>query len=196
MRKFVLFLCVLGFSLSVRAQNLLPSCKEEFLEKIYTESDTLSLMYFEQKTPIRQIQKCSPDTLIFQEEVQKHLGLVSDLWMRGQLDDFALYISCPEDDVQFDFFSMDQSGCLNIVTMLKSYGFCSLDFQTSQNQYNIEYVWGFLEIYQNGLSLLNCYCDIEQRENNVYMTIVPFEGTFLPIWEAYDEQTGMYGPAF
>lgn len=185
-RKFCLFLCLLFLSFNLYAQEFMKSFKQEFLAKIEAECpDSLREGIFSIEPPLAFKQFNSIKNLDLLEQYLEPMQQDDGFVLRYKTDDFCARIRCDVQDFCFDFFYIDEAGVAQGLFVLENNGVYSKTLVTqSGKRYYLDYIWGFLELKENNIPLLNCYCNAEQIDTGeLEITFIPFEGTNPFVWE-------------
>ncbi len=199
-KRIILWIVTVFMCGYVQAQKLMPSFKDDFLNKMYTQADpsireelkktkTPCSEYFFLAKDMSQIKK-SLSKVVRKSQKNKHQLLCYEA------EDFQAFLCYDEntDNIQFEFFYVTPDNRICCTKLLENTGSYRKVFETkSRTKYVVSHEWGFLEITQNYLDFLNCYYDYSKDCNGEFV-IVPFEGTNRLVWKQPSE--GAYLPAF
>lgn len=199
-KRIILWVLTVFMCGYVQAQKLMPSFKEDFLNKMYTQAD-LSIReelknmktpcneYFFLAKDMSQLQK-SLNKMVQKSQKNKHQLLCYEA------EDFLAFLFYDDnvDDLQFEFFYVTPDNRICCTRLLENTGHFRKVFETkSRTKYIVSQEWGFLEITQNYFDLLNCYYDYSKDSYGEFV-IIPFEGTNRLVWKKTSEKG--YIPAF
>ncbi len=196
-KKICLFLCLFLLSLNLGAQKFMPSFKQDFLERLYENCpDSLKSDIFLIETPTSQHQFTHVNSMKVLEKCLREKSSETGLVMCYHAEEFLAEIRCTQNDFCFDFYHVNAKGQVEALRLLDNSGVYKKTFVTkSGKKYYLDYIWGFLNLKENNLPLLDCYCDAEKlQDGELEVTLIPFEGTNPFVWEKSSEDS--FIPAF
>ena len=202
MKKTFLLLFVLGFFVSstqLSAQKrFMASFKNDFMAELYASfPDSLRPEISRIETPEKFLTFSKIKSLSQMEDIVSK-RYASDFLIRYRSNDFLAVIreSKNLDDFCFDFFFVSEDDSLHCLQLLETSGNFHRVLSTKNGKkYEIDHAWGFLQIMENNLSLLNCYCSYKEGDDEKKeLFVVPFEGTNSFVWGRLEN--GNYFPAF
>ncbi len=185
-KKVCLFLCLFFLSFNLYAQKFMKSFKQDFLTLLEADCpDSLREDVFNVKPLLAQRQFDSVKNLDMLDRFMKQKRQDEGVLLRYRTDDFCAHVRCNTKDFCFDFFYVDQKGKVNALNLLENSGVYSKTLQTqSGKRYSLNYVWVFLELTENNIPLLNCYCSAQKNvDGTLDIMFVPFEGTNPFVWK-------------
>ncbi len=185
-KKIYVFLCLLFLSFNLYAQKFMKSFKQDFLAHLEAECpDSLREGVFHMEPLLAQRKFDSVKDLDMLDRFIKQKKQDVGIILRYRTEDFCAHIRCNAKDFCFDFFYVDGEGKVNSLCLLENSGVYSKTLVTqSEKKYYLDYAWGFLELKENNIPLLNCYCDVEKvAEGELDITLIPFEGTNPFVWK-------------
>ena len=196
-KKICLFLCLFFLGFNLYAQKFAKSFKTTYLAKLYANCpDSLKKDLFAVEPPMLQHKFAAIKSLETMENLVEEAHDVSTVVLRYRAKDFWAQICCDKDNFSFDFFYVDKTGSACCLCLLKNVGTYSKTITTQSGaQYDLNFSLGFLELKENNLPLLNCYCSIQKNaDNEPVMVLIPFEGTNPLVWQR--QTKGVFVSAF
>lgn len=185
-KKLCLFLCLFFLSFNLYAQKFMKSFKQDFLTKLEASCpDSLRDGVLAMEPPLTQKKFESIKNLDMLDRYIKQKKQDLSVVLRYRTTDFCAHVRCDAEDFCFDFFYVDQTGKVNALCLLENNGVYSKTLVTkSGTKYYLDYVWGFLELKENNIPLLSCYCNAEKTaDGELEITLIPFEGTNPFVWK-------------
>lgn len=196
-KVFLLFCLFLGLNfMSVNAQkHLIQSFKDDFLAELYDNCpDSLKTSLHQARTPAATCSYSHIKTLDQMEHII--MQRYGDCFMlRYRTQDVCAIVRTTRDfeDFCLDFFYISDKDELLCLRLLNTIGTFNQSVRTKSGvKYVIDHAWGFINITENMLPLLNCYCAID--EENQELNLIPFVGTNTLVWSKFNGES--FVPAF
>lgn len=185
-KKICLFLCLFFLSVNIYAQKFMKSFKQDFLTQLKADCpDSLREGVFTMEPLLSERQFDSVKDLDMLDRCIKRKQQDNAVLLRYRTVDFCVHVRCNAEDFCFDFFYVDKTGKVNALCLLENNGVYSKTLVTqSGTKYYLDYIWGFLELKENSIPLLSCYCSAKKDANGTLdVMLIPFEGTNPFVWK-------------